>query len=98
MTQAKITQTWQSPAGIHTRISLTNESLNELLKQFDTLEPLLMAKGWQPAAIAAQAQAEPAAAPPVCNLHNKSMKRSNHGAGYYCPSKLVDGSYCKETL
>ncbi len=41
---------------------------------------------------------------PMCPTHNASMKKSNHGPGYYCPQKVAeagggqDGSrpiYCK---
>ncbi len=41
---------------------------------------------------------------PMCPTHNASMKKSNHGSGYYCPQKVAeagggaDGSrpiYCK---
>jgi hypothetical protein len=37
---------------------------------------------------------QPAADGPVCQLHGP-MKPSKYG-GYYCPSKMGDGSYCKE--
>lgn len=33
---------------------------------------------------------------PLCPVHGKPMKPSKYGGGYYCTSKLPDGSYCKE--
>lgn len=44
-----------------------------------------------------QAQAYTDDNPPVCNLHNKPMKPSQYG-GWYCTSKLADGSYCNEKV
>lgn len=46
----------------------------------------------------AQASAAPAQAAggaPRCNLHNREMKQGKHG--WFCPAKLGDGTYCKET-
>lgn len=34
---------------------------------------------------------------PLCPVHGKPMRPSKYGdGGYYCPTKLADGSYCKE--
>jgi len=33
---------------------------------------------------------------PVCPEHGKAMKPSKFGPGYYCGTKLQDGSYCKQ--
>lgn len=33
--------------------------------------------------------------PPVCNVHNRPMKRSQYD-GWYCTAKLADGSYCDQ--
>lgn len=34
---------------------------------------------------------------PVCNLHNKPMKKSQYGDKWICTARLADQSYCKET-
>lgn len=34
---------------------------------------------------------------PVCQYHGP-MKRSKHFNGWYCTSKMADGSYCKEQV
>ena len=36
-------------------------------------------------------------AAPVCKYHGE-MKRSTKFAGWYCSSKMGDGSYCKESV
>lgn len=41
-------------------------------------------------------QQQAAGQAPVCNLHNKPMKPSKFGGGWYCASKLADGTYCQE--
>ena len=34
---------------------------------------------------------------PPCPVHGRQMRPSKYGdGGYYCPTKLPDGSYCKE--
>lgn len=33
---------------------------------------------------------------PVCPTHGRAMKPSKFGNGYYCGSKLNDGSYCRQ--
>lgn len=36
------------------------------------------------------------AGPPKCNVHNRAMKPSAKGGGFYCSAKLGDGTYCQE--
>ena len=33
---------------------------------------------------------------PKCNVHNRAMKPSAKGGGFYCSAKLGDGTYCQE--
>ncbi len=52
---------------------------------------------------AASAACPPADAnAPMCPTHGngvgKDMDRSKHFAGWYCPNKMQDGSYCKHTV
>lgn len=37
-------------------------------------------------------------AAPICNVHNRAMKPSAKGGGWYCSAKLGDGTYCKEKV
>ncbi len=51
-----------------------------------------------PTQSAPQAQPVTAGQAPVCNLHNKPMKPSKFGGGWYCAAKLADGTYCQEKV
>jgi hypothetical protein len=40
--------------------------------------------------------ATPADATPQCPRHGVPLKLNTKGTGWFCPAKMVDGSYCKE--
>lgn len=67
-----------------------------------------------PATVAAPMAAQPAAAPmagsngngngspeappPMCGIHGTPMQRSRKFAGWYCPTRNADGSYCRSSI
>lgn len=88
------------PLGYDVMLTLRGPS-TELLPRFEKAVSWLVDKGYSPTTgTPSNGHSSPAAngngAAPVCNVHNKPMKPSQHG-GYYCTAKLADGTYCKET-
>jgi hypothetical protein len=65
----------------------------------------LEAMGCEPASMPAASSAPEATAaapvasnePPVCKYHGPMKPSKKHG-GWYCPSKMGDGSFCKEKV
>lgn len=54
---------------------------------------------------AAVASSKPAVAAPAasggapkCNVHNRAMKPSAKGGGWFCSAKLADDTYCQEKV
>lgn len=85
------------PLGYDVMLTLRGPS-TELLPRFEKAVSWLVDKGYAPTTNGhAPAPTNANGAAPVCNVHNKPMKPSQHG-GYYCTAKLADGSYCKEVV
>lgn len=94
-----------SPNGIEWLLTTRDFSVNGLLQKVKVMEDHLLKDGWtaapprngrRSAAPSADAPAANGAAP-VCQYHGP-MKRSKKFDGWYCPQKMGDGSYCKETV
>ena len=75
------------------QFTLRDASGTALLDKLDTVLNRLEKMGAQPSK--ASSEAAVTDAPPICPFHGP-MKRSNKFAGFYCPKKMGDGSFCKE--
>jgi len=95
-------------AGVPTVVLRT--AMNSALTVVDIFRKGAKANSWMPAANGNGRYIDPATATvqqsesapagnnePVCPYHGQ-MKRSKHFEGWYCPSKMGDGTYCKETV
>ena len=101
MTSNSVAIKAKAPAGFELTLSLADEDTAELMKRTLAALAWLGEKQFTPTS----GQAAPVATsangngetPPVCQFHGP-MKRSQKFAGWYCPSKMGDGSYCKEQV
>ena len=90
----------QHPSGVVVRFDMSAPTVNELVERTDKLIGVLVDKGYS-AAVGTAAETS-GGGPPLCPIHNKPMKPSQHG-GWFCPIKIADddGSgqpvYCKAT-
>lgn len=89
-----------SPKGCETTWSIEGENSQELTSQLTRLLDWLEKTGFSPTVPVAQngnGYASGNGAAPVCQYHGP-MKRSTKYSGWYCPSKMGDGTYCKEKV
>ncbi len=101
MNEAKLSYTIKAldPQGWDEMFTVRNEDPAEYFKRISALKKWLKENGYTPtsargASSATNGNATNAADDaPLCQYHGP-MKPSNYG-GYFCPSKMGDGSYCK---
>jgi hypothetical protein len=88
------------PVGAKVEFDLPAGTAADLVERVDKLVSILIDKGWGVAATGDSSQDTGGA--PLCPIHKKPMKPSQHG-GWFCPVKIAedDGSgkpvYCKAT-
>jgi hypothetical protein len=93
-----------SPAGFDCLLTIRDETAAGLMPRVLASLEWLQARGFTPPYFPKHNGSAPAggngggdANAPTCQYHGK-MKRSTKFAGWYCPSKMGDGSYCKEQV
>lgn len=83
-----------SPAGYDILLTIRDSDTSALMGRMKAALGWLEQNGYRPTANGATSSN---GAAPVCEFHGP-MKRSTKFTGWYCPSKLHDGSYCNETV
>lgn len=94
----------KSSAGFEWLMTTRAATMGEILERLPTIEKWLSDHNYSPAVGGKFSSAAPAGngsapqgAAPVCQYHGP-MKRSTKFNGWYCPAKMGDGSYCKESV
>lgn len=88
------------PIGVEVSFEFTAANSTDLVEGLDKLISSLVDKGWS--VPSSEVPVQQSGSPPLCPIHNKPMKPSQHG-GWFCPVKIAedDGTgkpvYCKAT-
>lgn len=87
-----------SPAGFDCQLTIRDSQAAQLMPRALKALEWLDSKGFQSTTKTRHTNGGNGAASgaPTCQYHGE-MKTSKHG-GWYCPSKMGDGSYCKEQV
>lgn len=81
----------------------TTEELDTMVKYFnehsDKFKPVaqVVALGVAGAVLDATDPQGPGR-PPLCEIHHRPMKPSQRDGGWYCSSKMQDGTWCKQKV
>ena len=92
-----------SPTGYDVMLTLRDSDTGELLARLNSALGWLEQNGYQPTTRRAQGNggAASASAPtgptPVCQYHGPMKESTKKPGSFFCPNKMGDGSYCKET-
>jgi hypothetical protein len=83
--------------GIDTQLTARGMTLAEFQRNFDAVHALFDVPAARPAsATPAQASAQASGETPTCQYHGAMRESTKVKGTFYCPSRMGDGTFCKE--